>query len=102
MEGNIIADLVDGECILAAALTDIDGFTLERSSIDLRPNDFAGLLELNDSSNLTSILTDNFVIISSKLDTGHMVMIKCPKDGNIGKARMKLADACRLIANYVQ
>lgn len=100
--GNrVIADLVDDECILSAALMDIEGFTIERTSSDFKPTVMTELVDLHPDSHLLTLVGENSTVIISKLETGHSIAIQCPNDGNLGKARLKLAKACEAILPFL-
>jgi|TARA_Y100000766_G_scaffold243629_1_gene222474 predicted regulator of Ras-like GTPase activity (Roadblock/LC7/MglB family) len=90
---KVIADLVDGECIFSAALMDADGFTIERTSSQFKPTAMNEILDLNPDSELITVVGEESTIIISKLETGHSIVIQCPNDGNLGKARLKLSKA---------
>ena len=92
--GNtVIADLVDNECIISAALVDADGFTIERTSNQFKPTVMNEILDLNPDSELITVVGEDSTIITSRLETGHCIVIQCPNDGNLGKARLKLSKA---------
>lgn len=98
---HIITGLVDGESILSAALCDADGFTIERTSNDFSPNILHEILDYSDKSDLVTVVGENYTIVISKVETGHMVIIQTPNGGNIGKARQKLRNACKDIVPYL-
>ena len=79
MLNNIIGDLVDDDSIIAAALINSDGFTIERTSIDLRPNDLMSLFDLTEDAEIVSIVTTDFTVTRRKFATGHVVIIQSPK-----------------------
>ncbi|MBA4695269.1 MAG: hypothetical protein H2066_05380 [Candidatus Poseidoniales archaeon] len=91
MSNTIIADLVDGECIISAALMDPQGFTIERTSSDFKPTVMNELLDLSDDSNLVTLVGENSTVIICKLESGHAIVIQCPNGANLGKARQKLS-----------
>ena len=92
--GNtVIADLVDNECIISAALMDVDGFTIERTSNQFKPTAMNEILDLNPDSDLITVVGENSTVIVSRIETGHCIIIQCPNDGNLGKARLKLTKA---------
>jgi len=100
--GNtVIADLVDDECILSAALMDVEGFTIERTSNEFKPTVMAEILDLNPDSNLVTVVGEESTIIISRLESGHSIAIQCPNDGNLGKARLKLAKASTAIIPFL-
>ena len=101
MLNNISGDLVDGDSIIAAALINSDGFTIERTSIDLRPNDLMSLFDLTEDADIVSIVTTDYTVTRRKFATGHVVIIQSPKNANIGKARLRLEQSCALIENYL-
>ena len=99
--GNIvITELVDGECITSAALLDKEGFTIERTSSDLKPNLFSEIFDLQSEKMLT-IVAENSTIVISRIHTGHSIMIQCPVGSNLGKARQKLIRACEAILPFL-
>tara|TARA_B100001113_G_scaffold336768_1_gene317381 strand:- start:461 stop:778 length:318 start_codon:yes stop_codon:yes gene_type:complete len=98
---KVIADLVDSECILSAALMDSEGFTIERTSSDFKPTSMAEIIDLQPNSPLITLVGENSTIIISKLETGHSIAIQCPNDGNLGKARLKLSKACIAILPFL-
>ena len=93
MGNTVIADLVDNECIISAALMDVDGFTIERTSNQFKPTAMNEILDLNPDSDLITIVGENSTVIVSRIETGHCIIIQCPNDGNLGKARLKLTKA---------
>ena len=100
--GNkIISDMVDNESILSAALIDTEGFTIERTSSEFRPNTMAEFIDLSQGSQTITLIGENSTVIISKLETGHSIAIQCPNDGNLGKARQKLARACEAILPFL-
>ena len=93
MGNTVIADLVDNECIISAALMDVDGFTIERTSNQFKPTAMNEILDLNPDSDLITIVGEDSTVIVSRIETGHCIIIQCPNDGNLGKARLKLTKA---------
>ena len=93
MGNTVIADLVDNECIISAALMDVDGFTIERTSNQFKPTAMNQILDLNPDSDLITVVGENSTVIVSRIETGHCIIIQCPNDGNLGKARLKLTKA---------
>ena len=98
---KIISDLVDDECIIAAALLDAEGFTLERTSSQFKPNKMSEIIDLNPDQQLLTLVGEKSTIIISKLDSGHSIAIQCPIDSNLGKARQKLARASTAILPFL-
>ena len=100
--GNtVITDLVDNECIISAALMDGDGFTIERTSNQFKPNVMNEILDLNPDSELITVVGEDSTVIVSRIETGHCIVIQCPNDGNLGKARLKLSKAKVAILPFV-
>lgn len=100
--GNtIIADLVDNECIISAALMDVEGFTIERTSNEFKPTAMTEILDLNPDKKLVTIVGEESTIIVSKLESGHSIIVQCPNDGNLGKARLKLTKASAAITPFL-
>ena len=93
MGDTVIADLVDNECIISAALMDVDGFTIERTSNQFKPTAMNEILDLNPDSDLITVVGEDSTVIVSRIETGHCIIIQCPNDGNLGKARLKLTKA---------
>ena len=93
MGNTDIADLVDNECIICAALMDVDGFTIERTTNQFKPTAMNEILDLNPDSDLITVVGDNSTVIVSRIETGHCIIIQCSNDGNLGKARLKLTKA---------
>ena len=93
MGNTVIADLVDNECIISAALMDVDGFTIERTSNQFKPTAMNEILDLNPDNDLITVVGENSTVIVSRIETGHCIIIQCPNDGNLGKARLKLTKA---------
>ena len=93
MGNTVIVDLVDNECIISAALMDVDGFTIERTSNQFKPTAMNEILDLNPDSDLITVVGENSTVIVSRIETGHCIIIQCPNDGNLGKARLKLTKA---------
>ena len=93
MGNTVIADLVDNECIISAALMDVDGFTIERTSNQFKPTAMNEILDLNPDSDLITIVGEDSTVIVSRIETGHCIIIQCPNDGNLGRARLKLTKA---------
>ena len=93
MGNTVIADLVDNECIISAALMDVDGFTIERTSNQFKPTAMNEILDLNPDSDLITVVGEDSTVIVSRMETGHCIIIQCPNDGNLGKARLKLTKA---------
>ena len=93
MGNTVIVDLVDNECIISAALMDADGFTIERTSNQFKPTAMNEILDLNPDSDLITVVGENSTVIVSRIETGHCIIIQCPNDGNLGKARLKLTKA---------
>jgi hypothetical protein len=98
---TVIADLVDGECIFSAALLDTEGFTLERTSNEFKPTTMAAILDLNPDSPLVTIVAEECTVIASRLESGHTIVVQCPSSSNLGKARMKIAHACKAILPFL-
>ena len=98
---TIIADLVDGECILSAALMDSEGFTIERTSTDFRPMDMTELMDLVSENPMITVVGEDSTVIVSRLESGHAILIQCPSGGNLGKARLKLSKACNAIVPFL-
>ena len=94
MGNTVIADLVDNECIISAALMDQDGFTIERTSNQFKPTSMNEILDLKPDSELITVVgEESTVIVATRIETGHCIVIQCPNDGNLGKARLKLTKA---------
>ena len=93
MGNTVISDLVDNECIISAALIDIDGFTIERTSNQFKPTSMNEILDLNPESELITVVGEESTVIAVRIETGHCIVIQCPNDGNLGKARLKLSKA---------
>ena len=98
---KIISELVDDECIIAAALMDPEGFTIERTSTDFKPASLNEILDLHPEDNLLTIVGENSTVISSRIDSGHCLIIQCPNGSNLGKARRKLAKASIAILPFL-
>ena len=101
MANTIIADLADGECILSAALMDSEGFTIERTSSEFKPMDMTEVLDMSPDSKLVTVVGEQSTIIVSRIESGHSIIIQCPNNGNLGKARMKLTKACEAIIPFL-
>ena len=101
MANTVIADLVDGECIISAALIDAEGYTVERTSIDFSPASILPLLDLNPDSPLITVVGEESTIIASRIESGHAMIIQCPKNSNLGKARLNLSKACNTILPFL-
>ena len=101
MPNTVISDLVDGECIISAALIDSEGYTVERTSIEFSPASILPVMDLNPDSQLVTIVGDESTIIASRIETGHTMIIQCPSSGNLGKARMNLSKACNTILPFL-
>ncbi|MAV02977.1 MAG: hypothetical protein CMA19_01725 [Euryarchaeota archaeon] len=98
---TVIVDLVDEECIISAALMDIEGFTVERTSNEFKPTVMTEILDLNPESNLITVVGEDSTIIISRLESGHSIIIQCPTGSNLGKARQKLSVACKAIIPFL-
>ena len=72
---------------------DVDGFTIERTSNQFKPTAMNEILDLNPDSDLVTIVGEDSTVIVSRIETGHCIIIQCPNDGNLGKARLKLTKA---------
>ena len=72
---------------------DQDGFTIERTSNQFKPTAMNEILDLNPDSDLITVVGENSTVIVSRIETGHCIIIQCPNDGNLGKARLKLTKA---------
>ena len=101
MGNTVIADLVDNECIISAALMDQDGFTIERTSNQFKPTAMNEILDLIPGSELITVVGENSTVIVSRIETGHCIIIQCPNDGNLGKARLKLTKAKEAILPFL-
>ena len=85
MGNTVIADLVDNECIISAALMDVDGFTIERTSNQFKPTSMNEILDLQPDSDLITVVGEEFYCYRfSRIETGHCIIIQCPNDGNLG------------------
>ena len=93
MGNTVIVDLVDNECIISAALMDVDGFTIEMTSNQFKPTAMNEILDLNPDSDLINVVGEDSTVIVSRIETGHCIIIQCPNDGNLGRARLKLTKA---------
>ena len=98
---DVINDLVDGECITSAALLDDSGFTIERTSIELKPNELVGFLEIVESYEISTIVTKECIVSCKRFQSGQTLISITPKNGNIGKARLRIEKCCYLIENYL-
>ena len=101
MANTIIADLADGECIISAALMDSEGFTIERTSTEFKPMDMTEVLDLSPEHKLVTVVGEQSTVIVSRIESGHSIIIQCPNNGNLGKARMKLSRACEAIIPFL-
>tara|TARA_B110000438_G_scaffold197286_1_gene188779 strand:+ start:558 stop:863 length:306 start_codon:yes stop_codon:yes gene_type:complete len=98
---TIIPDLVDGECIISAALMSPEGFTIERTSNQFKPTSLMAIIDLNPNSSLITVVAEEHTVVVSRLESGHSIVIQCPNDCNLGKARMNLANACKAILPFL-
>lgn len=98
---RIIADLVDNECIISAALLDPEGFTIERTSSDFKPKVMVELLDLHSEDKIITVVGEHSTIICSRIDSGHCIVVQCPNGSNLGKARQRLAAACNAIPPFL-
>ena len=98
---TIIPDLVDGECIISAALMGPEGFTIERTSNQFKPTAMMAIMDLNPNSSLITVVAEEYTVIVSRLESGHSIVIQCPNGGNLGKARMNLSNACKAILPFL-
>tara|TARA_B110001452_G_C15150444_1_gene400407 strand:- start:418 stop:723 length:306 start_codon:yes stop_codon:yes gene_type:complete len=98
---TIIPDLVDGECIISAALVDAEGFTIERTSNEFKPKSMTAIMDLNPNSSMITVVTEENTVIISRIDSGYSIVIQCPTGGNLGKARLKLSKACNAILPFL-
>ena len=101
MPNTVISDLVDGECIISAALIDSDGYTVERTSTEFSPVTILPVFDLNPDSQIITIVGEESTIMASRIETGHAIVIQCPSNGNLGKARMNLSKACNMILPFL-
>lgn len=101
MANTIIPDLVDGECIISAALMGPDGFTIERTSNEFKPTSMMAIMDLNPNSSLITVVAEEHTVVISRLETGHSIVIQCPNGSNIGKARLHLSNACKAILPFL-
>ena len=101
MASTIIPDLVDGECIISAALMGPDGFTIERTSNEFKPTSMMAIMDLNPNSSLITVVAEEHTVVISRLETGHSIVIQCPNGSNIGKARLLLSNACKAILPFL-
>jgi hypothetical protein len=98
---TVIPDLVDGECIISAALMGPDGFTIERTSNEFKPTSMMAIMDLNPNSSLITVVAEEHTVVISRLETGHSIVIQCPNGSNIGKARLHLSNACKAILPFL-
>ena len=98
---RIIADLVDEECIISAALLDPEGFTIERTSNEFKPKVMIELLDLQPERKMITIVGEHSTIICSRIDSGHCIIVQCPNGSNLGKARQRLSAACSAIPPFL-
>ena len=98
---RIIADLVDEECIISAALLDPEGFTVERTSNEFKPKVIIELLDLQSDDKMITVVGEHSTVICSRIDTGHCIVIQCPNGSNLGKARQRLSAACSAIPPFL-
>ena len=61
----------------------------------------AELLDLHSDDTMITVVGENSIVISSKIDTGHCIVIQCPIGSNLGKARQRLAAACSAIPPFL-
>ena len=101
MANTVIPDLVDGECIISAALMGPDGFTIERTSNEFKPTSMMAIMDLNPNSSLITVVAEEQTVVISRLETGHSIVIQCPNGSNIGKARLHLSNACKAILPFL-
>ncbi len=80
---------------------DQDGFTIERTSNQFKPTAMNEILDLNPGSELITVVGENSTVIVSRIETGHCIIIQCPNDGNLGKARLKLTKAKEAILPFL-
>ena len=101
MANTVIPDLVDGECIISAALMGPDGFTIERTSNEFKPTSMMAIMDLNPNSSLITVVAEEHTVVISRLETGHSIVIQCPNGSNLGKARLHLSNACKAILPFL-
>ena len=80
---------------------DQDGFTIERTSNQFKPTAMNEILDLIPGSELITVVGENSTVIVSRIETGHCIIIQCPNDGNLGKARLKLTKAKEAILPFL-
>jgi len=98
---TVISDLVDGECIISAALLDADGFTIERTSNEFKPKAMMAIMDLNPNSSIITVVNEDNTVVISRMQSGHSIVIQSPNGGNLGKARMNLSKACTAILPFL-
>ena len=101
MANTVIPDLVDGECIISAALMGPDGFTIERTSNEFKPTSMMAIMDLNPYSSLITVVAEEHTVVISRLETGHSIVIQCPNGSNLGKARLHLSNACKAVLPFL-
>ena len=80
---------------------DSEGFTIERTSSEFKPMDMTEVLDMSPDSKLVTVVGEQSTIIVSRIKSGHSIIIQCPNNGNLGKARMKLTKACEAIIPFL-
>ena len=66
-----------------------------------KPTAMNEILDLNPDSDLITVVGENSTVIVSRIETGHCIIIQCPNDGNLGKARLKLTKAKETILPFL-
>ena len=59
------------------------------------------IMDLNPNSSLITVVAEEHTVVVSRLESGHSIVIQCPNDCNLGKARMNLANACKAILPFL-
>jgi len=104
MEEFVISDLVGLEFIQSAAILDQQGLVLISSPEDgktkQKMSKLAEILYASNDFDKTSIITENRIIMITRLVKNFTLVIECPTNSNLGRIRSEISSAASRLDNY--
>lgn len=90
MEKRLIDDLLALEGVICASLISPDGFAIESSGAknDLSP--MVNLFDLRPQNSMLTTVGENGTLIGIKLDSNHVIAVRCQVSCNLGLIRIEL------------
>ena len=93
VEERVISDLAALPGVIASSLISPEGFCLERSSTEHDLTSVMTLFDLKADSKLVTVVGKEATLVASRMNSGHLIIIKCEPSSNLGRIRIAINEA---------